>query len=449
MNTTFNEKLIAYLALLSGLSVSAVAVYYSVAGLTAIFSAAVVPIIIMGISLEIGKIIATVWLKQNWKIAPLSIKAYLCVAVALLMIITSMGIFGFLSKAHSDQSLVSGDVLSKIAVYDEKIQIEKDNIDANRKALKQLDESVDQVMARSQDEKGADKAVAIRKSQQKERSRLGQEITESQKKISALNDERAPIATEVRKVEAEVGPIKYIAAFVYGNTDSSILERAVTWVIILIIVVFDPLALILLISSQISFQKFREQTELVTDEEGTIVGIRDEDLTDTQIEHIKNLVQEHISKNTLELDIETPAVEESDSNPTADKILEAGVTDSNSIDNVPVAESSDRLKCNKCGTELTDVPGIGLFCPSKACDFSVLKLEDNQELEEELAKREEAERQLKDIAIENANRGPTKEVFSDGYVQNEEQSQSYLWTSSTGQVITQEEYLKTIQNKQG
>jgi hypothetical protein len=449
MNTTFNEKLIAYLALLSGLSVSAVAVYYSVAGLTAIFSAAVVPIIIMGISLEIGKIIATVWLKQNWKIAPLSIKAYLCVAVALLMIITSMGIFGFLSKAHSDQSLVSGDVLSKIAVYDEKIQIEKDNIDANRKALKQLDESVDQVMARSQDEKGADKAVAIRKSQQKERSRLGQEITESQKKISALNDERAPIATEVRKVEAEVGPIKYIAAFVYGNTDSSILERAVTWVIILIIVVFDPLALILLISSQISFQKFREQTELVTDEEGTIVGIRDEDLTDTQIEHIKNLVQEHISKNTLELDIETPAVEESDSNPTADKILEAGVTDSNSIDNVPVAESSDRLKCYKCGTELTDVPGIGLFCPSKACDFSVLKLEDNQELEEELAKREEAERQLKDIAIENANRGPTKEVFSDGYVQNEEQSQSNLWTSSTGQVITQEEYLKTIQNKQG
>jgi hypothetical protein len=449
MNTTFNEKLIAYLALLSGLSVSAVAVYYSVAGLTAIFSAAVVPIIIMGISLEIGKIIATVWLKQNWKIAPLSIKAYLCVAVALLMVITSMGIFGFLSKAHSDQSLVSGDVLSKIAVYDEKIQIEKDNIDANRKALKQLDESVDQVMARSQDEKGADKAVSIRKSQQKERSRLSQEITESQKKISALNDERAPIAAEVRKVEAEVGPIKYIAAFVYGNTDSSILERAVTWVIILIIVVFDPLALILLISSQISFQKFREQAELITDEAGTIVGIRDEDLTNTQIEHIKNLVQEHISKNTLELDIETPAVEESDINPTADEILEAGVTDSNSTDNVLVAESSDRLMCYKCGTELTDVPGIGLFCPSKACDFSVLKLDDNTELAEELARRAEAEQHLKDIAIENANRGPTKELFSDGYVQNEEQSQSNLWTSSTGQVITQEEYLKTIQNKKG
>jgi hypothetical protein len=443
MNTTFNEKLIAYLALLSGLSVSAVAVYYSVAGLTAIFSAAVVPIIIMGISLEIGKIIATVWLKQNWKIAPLSIKAYLCIAVALLMIITSMGIFGFLSKAHSDQNLVSGDVLSKIAVYDEKIQNEKDNIDVNRKALKQLDESVDQVMARSQDEKGADKAVAIRKSQQKERSRLGQEITESQKKISALNDERAPIAAEVRKVEAEVGPIKYIAAFVYGNTDSAILERAVTWVIILIIIVFDPLALILLISSQISFQKFRERTQLITDNDGTIVGIRDDALTDTQLELIKNLVQEHTSKNTLELDGESPTIQELDTfvgeKPTPEE-LEVQP-------NEVVDESSDRLKCYKCGTELVDAPGIGLFCPSKDCDFSVLKLEDN----EELARREEAERHLKDIEIENANRGPLREVFSDGYVQNEEQRQSNLWTNTTTveNVISQEEYLKTIQNNKG
>jgi hypothetical protein len=443
MNTTFNEKLIAYLALLSGLSVSAVAVYYSVAGLTAIFSAAVVPIIIMGISLEIGKIIATVWLKQNWKIAPLSIKAYLCIAVALLMIITSMGIFGFLSKAHSDQNLVSGDVLSKIAVYDEKIQNEKDNIDVNRKALKQLDESVDQVMARSQDEKGADKAVAIRKSQQKERSRLGQEITESQKKISALNDERAPIAAEVRKVEAEVGPIKYIAAFVYGNTDSAILERAVTWVIILIIIVFDPLALILLISSQISFQKFRERTQLITDNDGTIVGIRDDVLTDTQLELIKNLVQEHTSKNTLELDGESPTIQELDTfvgeKPTPEELE---VQPDEVVD-----ESSDRLKCYKCGTELVDAPGIGLFCPSKDCDFSVLKLEDN----EELARREEAERHLKDIEIENANRGPLREVFSDGYVQNEEQRQSNLWTNTTTveNVISQEEYLKTIQNNKG
>jgi hypothetical protein len=277
MKPTLNEKFVVYLTLLSGLALSAVAVYYSVSGLTAIFAAAVVPIIIMGITLEVSKIVATVWLKQNWDIAPLSIKAYLCAAIALLMIITSMGIFGFLSKAHSDQNLVSGDVIAKIAVYDEKIKTERENIDANRKALKQLDESVDQVMGRSQDEKGAEKAVAIRKAQQKERSRLAQDITDSQKKITVLNEERAPIAAEVRKVEAEVGPIKYIAAFVYGATDQTILEKAVTWVIITIIIVFDPLALILLLASQISFQQFRKREStggVVMDKDGTIIGLK-------------------------------------------------------------------------------------------------------------------------------------------------------------------------------
>jgi hypothetical protein len=174
-------------------------------------------------------------------------------AVAVLMLITSMGIFGFLSKAHSDQSLVSGDVMARISIYDEKIKTAKDNIDANRKALKQMDESVDQSMARSADEKGADKAVAIRRSQTKERARLQSEIQAEQKTISALNDERAPIAAEVRKVEAEVGPLKYIAAFVYGATDESVLERAVTWVIITIIVVFDPLAVIMLLAAQMTF----------------------------------------------------------------------------------------------------------------------------------------------------------------------------------------------------
>jgi len=170
-----------------------------------------------------------------------------------------MGIFGFLSKAHSDQNLVSGDVIAKISVYDEKIKTAKDNIDANRKAIKQLDEAVDQVMGRSNDEKGAEKSVAIRRSQQKERTRLQEEIAAYQKTVSSLNEERAPIAAEDRKVEAEVGPIKYIAAFVYGETNEGILEKAVTWVIITLIVVFDPMAVILLLSSQISFQNFRER----------------------------------------------------------------------------------------------------------------------------------------------------------------------------------------------
>jgi hypothetical protein len=177
------------------------------------------------------------------------------------MLITSMGIFGFLSKAHNDQNLVSGDVTSKIAIYDEKIKTEKENIEANRKALKQMDESVDQSMARSNDEKGADKAVALRRSQAKERARLQQEITAEQKTISALNDEAAPIRAEVRKVEAEVGPLKYIAAFVYGETDETVLEKAVTWVIITIIIVFDPLAVIMLLAAQMTFGWHRKNEQ--------------------------------------------------------------------------------------------------------------------------------------------------------------------------------------------
>ena len=257
-----SDKLIAWLTLLSGLTISAVAIYYSVAGLVAIFSAAVIPIIVMGVALEVSKLAATVWLKQNWGRAPNFIRGYLLAAIAILMLITSMGIFGFLSKAHSDQSLVSGDVQSKIAVYDEKIKTEKENIEANRKALKQMDEGVDQVLGRSTDEKGADKAVAMRRSQQKERGRLQAEILQSQKSIAELNDARAPIAAEVRKVEAEVGPIKYIASFIYGdNPDANVLEKAVTWVIIIIVIVFDPLAVILLLASQYSFQWFRKQDE--------------------------------------------------------------------------------------------------------------------------------------------------------------------------------------------
>ena len=259
MKPTFNEKLIAYLALISGLTVSAVAIYYSVAGLTAIFAAAVIPIIIMGVSLEVGKLVATIWLKQNWDTSPFLIRTYLIAAIVVLMAITSLGIFGFLSKAHQDQTIPSGDVAAKVSLIDEKIKTERENIDANRKTLTQLDASVDQVMARSTSEEGAAKSSQIRKSQQKERGQLLADNERSQKAISLLQTEKAPIAAELRKVEAEVGPIKYIAAFFYGETNPTSLEKAVTWVIITLIIVFDPLAVILLLASQTSFQDFRKR----------------------------------------------------------------------------------------------------------------------------------------------------------------------------------------------
>jgi cytochrome c oxidase subunit IV len=252
--------LFGYLTLFVAFFLSIVAAYYSVLGLTAVFSAAVIPVIIMGGALETGKVVAAMWLHRNWHRAPWTYKVYLLPSLLALMLLTSMGTFGFLSKAHSDQNLVSGDVQAKIAIYDEKIRVSRENIDANRQALKQLDAAVDQIMGRSTTEQGAERSVQIRRQQTPERQRLIREIEAEQKKISELNEARAPIAAEVRKVEAEVGPIKYIAALVYEDTqDSTVLERAVRWVIILIVAVFDPLAIVLILAGSRHLEWERER----------------------------------------------------------------------------------------------------------------------------------------------------------------------------------------------
>jgi hypothetical protein len=252
----------AYIILFTALLLSAVAAYYSIAGLTAIFAAAVIPVIIMGATLELGKVVATVWLHNNWKRINWAFKSYLIPAIVFLMLLTSMGIFGFLSKAHSDQSLVSGDAMSKVAIFDEKIATEKENIAQAKKAIEQMNAQVDQMLGRSETERGAERAVSIRRNQAKERNELQAQITKSQKEIQKLQEERAPLAAEFRKVEAEVGPIKYIAALLYGdNPDQNILERAVRWVIILIVIVFDPLALCLILAGNKQLEWVREDRE--------------------------------------------------------------------------------------------------------------------------------------------------------------------------------------------
>jgi hypothetical protein len=240
-----------YLLFSCGLMLSAVAAYYSVMGLIAIFSTAVIPIAIMGSVLEVSKLVSASWLYRNWNTIPKLLKTYFTTAVVVLMLLTSMGIFGYLSKAHLDQAVPTGDVASKIAILDEKIKTEKDNVDAARKAITQLDSQVDQTLARTTDDRGADRSVAIRRSQAKERANLLSEIQASQAKIAKLNEERAPIASELRKVEAEVGPIKYIAALIYGDDklDDTLLEKSVRIVILMIVFVFDPLAVLLLIAA--------------------------------------------------------------------------------------------------------------------------------------------------------------------------------------------------------
>jgi hypothetical protein len=278
---------------LVALCLSAVAAFYSIVGLTAIFAAAATPIILMGGILEVAKLTVTVWLHEHWDRARWLMKVYLCSAVVVLMLITSMGIFGFLSKAHMDQSLVGGDVQAKIAIYDEKIKTEKENIETARRALKQMDEAVDQVLGRSTSETGADRAVALRRTQQKERGRLLADISQSQKSIAELNEARAPIAAEIRKVEAEVGPIKYIAALVYDDTsDTNTLEAAVRWVIILLVVVFDPLAVMMLLAVTES-RKWNREPKPVLD---TPPRYEPDDgpLIREQIEEIKESVKEDL-----------------------------------------------------------------------------------------------------------------------------------------------------------
>lgn len=241
-----------YLLFAVALSLSALAAYYAVMGLIAIFAAAVVPIALMGSLLEASKLVVASWLYRNWKEIPKLMKSYFVVALIVLMLLTSMGIFGFLSKAHLDQAIPSGDVQSKLALLDEKIKTEKENINASRKELTQLDAQVDQTIARTTEASGTDRAIAIRRGQQKDRARILNEIGAAQAKIAKYNEERAPIASEVRKVEAEVGPIKYIAALIYGDesaNDTTMLEKAVRIVTILIVIVFDPLAVLLLIAA--------------------------------------------------------------------------------------------------------------------------------------------------------------------------------------------------------
>ena len=252
----------AILTLLSALSVSAIAAYYSVIGLIAIFSAAPIPIAIMGGTLEAAKLVVASWVYKNWDVAPKLLKYYFVTAIIVLMFITSLGIFGFLSKAHSDQSLATGDAVAKLEIIDDKIRVAKETIDGNRKILKQLDESVDQIMARSTSEEGARRANALRVSQKSERNRIANENEAQQKIIAKLNEDRQPYASEVRKIESEVGPLKYIAAMIYEEqVTSTMLEQAVRWVIVLIVLVFDPLAVLLVIAGNFSLRQAREERE--------------------------------------------------------------------------------------------------------------------------------------------------------------------------------------------
>ena len=248
--------ILAFLTLIAGLAISAVAIYYSVVGLAAIFAGAVVPIMIMGVILEISKLVAAWWLKWNWKRAPTFLKSYMLLAVAVLMIITSLGIFGFLSKAHVEQGVPAGDVIAQVEMIDQQIALEQTIIKQSREATASLDAQIDKYTALGAVTKG----VVARKEQAPERKILTTQIKESQVLISKLRHDKIPLSSKLRSVEAEVGPVKYIAQLIYGDDPSStLLEKAVVWVIMVIVFVFDPLAILLLLAAQLSFQWAKQQ----------------------------------------------------------------------------------------------------------------------------------------------------------------------------------------------
>ena len=261
---------IGIVTLLTSLLVAAIAAYFSIAGLMAIFSGAALAVAVMAGSLEVAKLVTASWLYRNWKQTGYFLKTYLTVAVFVLMIITSLGIFGYLSKAHLDKAVPTGDVAAQVQLIDERILIQEENIKSQREnitaaraTLGQMDAQVSARLDRGTSEASAERSIQIRRGQASERRSLQREITKSQQEIEKYNseiaklrEEKAPIAGELRKVEAEVGPIKYVAALIYGDDpDTNLLERAVRWMIILLVAVFDPLAVALLIAANQSLSR--------------------------------------------------------------------------------------------------------------------------------------------------------------------------------------------------
>ena len=245
-----NHKL-SLLTFVTSLAIAAVAAWYSIIGLTTIFSAAVIPIIIMGIVLEIGKLVAAAWVYNHWRETSILLRTYLVSAIVVLMLITSMGIYGFLSKSHIDAGVGTNQTYVKVERLDSRIQSEQRVIDRAEKQLRTLDDALERYIELGAVSKGLKK----REEQEPERKLLQSTITKSQNKIDVYLDEKSEYELEIRNFEVEVGPLKYIAALIYGDDAKSMLDETVRYVILLLIFVFDPLAVLLLIAANQSYRK--------------------------------------------------------------------------------------------------------------------------------------------------------------------------------------------------
>jgi hypothetical protein len=237
------------ITLITALVIAGIAAWFSIAGLMVIFSAAALPVAIMAGSLEIGKLVTASWLYRNWKNTKFLLKSYLTISVFVLMFITSMGIFGYLSKAHIEQTAASGDNTLKVELLDQQIAREQKRITDAELVVSQLDKAV-QVLLDNDRIRGNSGAIATREAQKDERESLNTIINSAQDKVASLQDQRLVLSQEQLAKEAEIGPLKYIAELVYGSEDAkSHFDEAVRWIIIILVVVFDPLAVALLIAA--------------------------------------------------------------------------------------------------------------------------------------------------------------------------------------------------------
>jgi len=247
------------LTFLSAISISIIAAGYSIIGLATLFAGATIPIIAMGSALEIGKLVAASWLYHNWKSdVPRLLKAYLFGAIIVLIFITSMGIFGFLSKAHLDQVKPTSGNNIKISLIDKQINQQQSIIDRSQKTLDQLDKALEVYIEKEFVTRG----LKERAKQEEERNALNSAINNASDKIAELTNSKAGLQLEQDKIEAEVGPIKYVAELIYGEDAQSHFDSAVRIVILILIFVFDPLAVLLLIAANISLRQIKAKKEL-------------------------------------------------------------------------------------------------------------------------------------------------------------------------------------------
>jgi len=243
---------LALIVLGVALAISGVAAFYSIVGLMAIFSASALSIAVMGSVLEVGKLATASWLYQNWKKVPRFLKYYLTGAVVILMFITSMGIFGYLSKSHIDAGTGTSELYVKLERLDSNIESERKSISRAEGQLEKLDFALERYIELNAVSKGLRK----RDEQKPERDALSQTVDESQDKIDIYLDERAEIQLKIKSFEVEVGPLKYISALLFGENESvNYLDKAVRYVIILLIFVFDPLAVLMLIAANMSLKE--------------------------------------------------------------------------------------------------------------------------------------------------------------------------------------------------